>query len=151
MKQQYSVTVNRPAQEAFEYTSNYENVSTWQALVMNVRKTSDGPIGQGTTIVSRIKFLGAQFDVPTETTEWDPPRSFAVRNTGGPLPISMRFSFTPEGDSTQVTMDYEMDLGGLFQIATPLLEPVVRRQMQSDLDALKAVLESQPAAAPTGG
>jgi hypothetical protein len=35
-----------------------------------------------------------------------------------------------------------MELSGLYKIAGPLLEPVVQRQMQTNLGALKAVLES---------
>jgi carbon monoxide dehydrogenase subunit G len=142
MQLKNSVTVNRPIQSVFDYASNPENVPTWQAQIMDVRKTSSGPLGEGTTAVAKVKFLGVQFEVPTETTAWDPPRSFSVQNTGGPMPMSMQFTFTPEDQATRIDHLADMELSGLYKIAGPLLEPVVQRQMQTNLGALKAVLES---------
>jgi hypothetical protein len=95
----------------------------------------------GSTGAIKGKFLGRQIDVTTETTEWNPPHSFAAKSTGGPFPLELRYTFSPQDGATQLTTVTDVEPGGFFRLAGPALEPLMKRQAQHDLETLKTILE----------
>jgi carbon monoxide dehydrogenase subunit G len=143
MRVDTSITINRPMEEVFDYAADPAHVAEYVVPVIDCRKTSDGPLGKGTTATSTVRVLGRQFEVPSETTEWDRPHGFSVHNTGGPMPMTMQFRFSPDGEATRVDLRADVEVARLLQIASPLIEPVVDRQMRASLDSLKAIMESQ--------
>ena len=65
-----SIVINRPVEEVFALLSNQENNPKWQAESLEVKKTSDGPIGVGTTFHSVGQFLGRRVEGEYEVTEY---------------------------------------------------------------------------------
>ena len=150
MRVETSITINRPVEEVFDFAAEPDHVAEYFVPVINCRKTSDGPLGKGTTTMSTIRILGRQFEVPSETTEWDRPHSFSVRNAGGPMPMTVQFRFNPDGEGTRVDLQADLEVARMLQVASPLIEPVVDRQMRASLDAMKAIMESQVPATAAG-
>src|SRR5438876_4054864 len=85
MRYENSVTINRPVEDVFSYMANVENSPTWQNPVLEARQTSSGPMGVGATYVVRAKLLGRQFQSTAEVTAWNPPHSWTVKTTSGPV------------------------------------------------------------------
>ncbi len=61
-----SVTIDRPVEEVFAFLSNYENDPKWSSATVEGKKTSEGPIGVGTTWRSVSKVLGRRTEVELE-------------------------------------------------------------------------------------
>lgn len=137
-----SIDINRPPQEVFDYVGNLDNAPTWQAGVLEAKWTSNGPTGVGSTGQFKFKVLGRTFDVTVEITEWNPPSAISANATGGPFPASPHYMFAPQGSGTHFTLRTEAEPGGFFRLAGPTLEPTMHRQAESDLHALKTLLES---------
>jgi carbon monoxide dehydrogenase subunit G len=137
-----SVIVDRPLEEVFAYLTKIENLAVWQAAVVEARQTSPDPVGVGSTGLVKAKFLGRQLEMSTEISAWNPPESMSGRSTGGPFPLTIHYALEREDGKTRVTVVDEAEPGGFFRLAAPILEQIIGRQFQSDLETLKAVLES---------
>jgi uncharacterized membrane protein len=142
MRFENSVTVNRPAEDVFQYVTNMDNLATWQGPIIEARQTSPDPVAVGSTGAVRAKFLGRQMEIPTEITAWNEPQSFSTRNTGGPFPIAFQYTFEPVDGGTRVAVETEGEPAGFFRLAAPVFEQLAKRQMQNDLETLKALLEN---------
>jgi uncharacterized protein YndB with AHSA1/START domain len=76
IKVEVSTTIDRPVEEVFRFVEDETNIPKWDNDLLKATKTSDGPIGPGTTFHLDIKpFMGATEGdghrgvVPTERTD----------------------------------------------------------------------------------
>ena len=143
MRYENSVTIERPVEDVFTYMTTVENSPTWQSPVLEARQTSSGPLGVGAAFVVKARVLGRPFQSSAEITAWNPPHSWTVKTTRGPVPGTGRFTLTPQGESTRVDAVSDLEPTGFFKAAGPVFEQLARRQAQQDLETLKAVLESR--------
>jgi uncharacterized protein YndB with AHSA1/START domain len=44
-----SVDIERPVEDVFAYLADFENIPAWNYAIAKTEKTSDGPVGIGTT------------------------------------------------------------------------------------------------------
>src|SRR5262245_29602602 len=117
IKEQVSVTINRPVEQVFAYVSNFENNSQWQAGVIETQKMSAGPNRIGATHTYVRQILGRRIEATSETTEYVPNRKVAFKAASGPLKFEAADLFEPSGSATKVTFAYEAEVGGLFKLA----------------------------------
>ena len=137
-----STVINRPVEEVFAFASNYENNSKWISGVIEVKKTSEGPIGVGTTYRTVLTFLGRRVESEAECTEYEPNRRYAMKSTSGPFPVENRTTFERAEGGTWVTFSTVAEPGGFFKLAEPLLVSMVKRQFEADFANLKDRMEA---------
>jgi uncharacterized protein YndB with AHSA1/START domain len=139
-----SVEINRPVEEVFSYATNPENFSEWVGNVIEVRKDASGPLREGETFTAEQKLLGRRFEAPFEVIAYEPNRRYAHRSTGGPAPVTMNFTYEPvSSESTRITQRNEGEPGGFFGLVGPLLQRALRRQVRTNLENLKDMLEAR--------
>ena len=141
-KLEISTVINRPVEEVFAFLSNYENLPKWSSSSSEVKITSEGPIGVGTTYRTVVKFLGQRIEGETEVTEYEPNRSCAHKAKSGPFPVENRVTFERVEGGTRVTLTTVAEPGGFFKLAEPLLVSIVKRQFEADLANLKELMEA---------
>jgi uncharacterized membrane protein len=135
-----SIVINRPLDEVFAYLAGEDNNVNWRSGMVDVQKTSQGPVGVGTTyrIVNHV--MGRRMESDAEVTEYELNRKYATRNKSGPRIETRRFFETFDG-GTRVTFAIDADLAGLFHLAEPLIASMARRRMENDVADLKDLLE----------
>jgi uncharacterized protein YndB with AHSA1/START domain len=69
-----STTIARPVEDVFAVLSDFSNRSKWASGGFEPKRTSDGPIGVGTTWHAVGRFLGRQLSTDTEYTEFEANR-----------------------------------------------------------------------------
>jgi hypothetical protein len=69
-----SALINHPAAEVFAYVTNPANAAEWQTDVQEIRQTSEGPLGVGTTWQETRKLLGRSLEQSNKVTEYEPNR-----------------------------------------------------------------------------
>ena len=143
MRIQESVQINRPLDEVYEYVANPENLPEWTGTVIETRKDTSGPLLEGSTFTTVGKFLGRRIESPFEVTAHEFPRRHSHKSTGGPLPTEWTLTFEEVAGGTRYTQVAEGEPGGLFGLVGPLLERVGRRQLRTDLENLKDLLEAR--------
>jgi uncharacterized membrane protein len=138
-----STTINRPLEEVFAVVSRIENNPKWSSVVLNAEQTSPGPPGIGTTAKTTGKFLGKRIETGLEITEFEPNRKFAYRSTSGPISRWGVVTFDAIDGGTRVSVRVGGEPAGFFKLAEPLVISMSKRQLQSDLDNLKDLMEAR--------
>ena len=118
------VSVDRPAEEVFDFVADLENEPEFNPDASNIRKTTDGPIGLGTTYEEDVKPLG-HFVVRIHEYERPTLLGFDARNPRAD--IRVLFRFTPRGAATDVAAEIEMAMKGPLRLLEPILRPMVQR------------------------
>ncbi len=144
-----SIEINRPVQEVFSYASNPENFPEWVATVIEVRQHAPGggPLRRGRRFTAMQQALGRRFEAPFQVIDYEPNRHYAHRSTEGhPVAVTMVFTYEPMSSSsegTRFTSLIEAQPGGFFRVVGPVLERALRRQMRTNLEMLKDLLEAR--------
>jgi uncharacterized membrane protein len=145
-----SVEINRPVEEVFSYTSTPENLPEWAGTVREVRRDSPGrgPLGEGGKFTAKQQALGRKFEAPFEVIDYEPNRRYAHRGTQGhPVPVTiMVFDYEPlSSDETRFRPRIGAEPGGFFGLVRPVLKGAIRRQLKTNLETLKELLERREA------
>ena len=109
---------------------------------MESRKTSEGPVGVGSTSSQVIQFLGRRLESSFEVTEYEQDRKLGFKTTSGPIPMEGGYSLESSVGGTKLDFKIQGDSGGFFKLAEPILARMVQRQIENDHDNLKDLLEA---------
>jgi carbon monoxide dehydrogenase subunit G len=102
------IVVERPIDEVFGFVSDFENVPKWNYYVLDVRKTSNGPIGVGTTFHQVRKTDEQDFHI----TSYQRNRQVTIQTIPPSTPeFEMAFSFQPEGNATRIREEWNLATG----------------------------------------
>jgi uncharacterized membrane protein len=144
MRIEESVEIDRPVEDVFSYATTLENFPEWVGNVIEVRKDAPGPLREGERFTAQQKLLGRRFESPFEVIAYEPNQRYAHRSTGGPVPVTMNFTYEPvSSERTRITQRNEGEPGGFFGLVGPLLERAFRRQTRTNLENLKDLLEAR--------
>jgi uncharacterized membrane protein len=139
-----TIEIARPPQVVFDYVSDLERQTEWQASLEKVEVETDGPTRAGTRATQTRRVPGGSRSFPYEVTEHDPPRLTAFRVTGGPVRPNGSMRFTPLDNGTRTRVDFQIEFHGhgLGVLLAPLAARDTRREVPENLGALKQRLES---------
>lgn len=141
-KFEISTVIKRPTEEVFAVMSNAENNLKWQSGTIEAEKTSDGPIGVGTTWRSVSRFLGRRIESESEFTEYELNRKLGFKSKSGPIQFESRMTFERVEGGTRINTKFEAEIGGFFKLAEPLVVSMGKRQLEGDLANLKDLMEA---------
>jgi hypothetical protein len=139
--------IERPVDEVFDYVGNPVNDEKWHKNVLKAWRTSEGPIGVGSTFHWDAKFFGRrQADV--KVTKYEPTNLFATHVQSGWMEVVVTYLIAPQNDATRITRRTETPLPGLLRLVDPIVRPIARPFVSKDnakhLSWLKEALERQP-------
>jgi uncharacterized protein YndB with AHSA1/START domain len=137
-----SIWIARPAEDVFNYVADPENVALWAGPVLEAKKTSPGPTGVGTTSTRKSQLLGRTMESNYEITAFEPGQLYGDKTTSGPVNIEARIKFDEDNGGTDVTIEGDIEAGGFFKLAEPVMARVVGRQLETDAQTLKDLLEA---------
>jgi uncharacterized protein YndB with AHSA1/START domain len=137
----FDLTIGRQPEEVFTYLEDPEKVVQWQAWAVDVQQETPGPRGVGTRFRDVRKFLGRKIDSTVEFTEYEPPRTLALKVSAGPVPFNVRQTLEPAAGGTRLVVHAEGEPGGFFKLAEPIVARAADRQMKGDFETLKDLLE----------
>ena len=143
---EHSVIVKRPIEEVFAYVSDLRHSKEWQSGLLEVRKTTEGPLGVGTQFVFVRKVMGRKMEGGSEFVQYEPNTKVTFRPISGPATGEASYLFESTTEGTKVTSKIEMQFGGFFGgLAEPLIAVSLRRDMESGFVELKNLLENRVA------
>lgn len=138
-----SVVINQPVEQVFAFYMDPENETQWRIGVLDIETTSEGPIGVGTTTREVTQFLGRRIENTAMVTEYEPNKMVAMETTSGPIPFKFRVTFDRLDSGTRMTVRASGEAGGFFKLAEPLVIRMGKRQMETELNNLKDLIEAQ--------
>jgi carbon monoxide dehydrogenase subunit G len=140
-KLEISTVINRPVEEVFAFLSNPENDPKWRSGI-EVKKTSEGPIGVGATYRTVVTALGRRIEGEIEFTEYESNWRCATKTKSGPIPVESQWTFERVEGGTRVDVTLVAEPGGFFKLAEPLLVSILKRQFEADSANLKDLMEA---------
>ena len=138
-----SVVIKRPIEEVFAFMANPENTPLWAGVVREVKLTSEGPIGVGTTYNTVIDLMGRRIESKNEVTEYEPNSKSSTKTTSGPMPLETSMTLKAVEGGTEVTNSAKLEGAGVFKLAEPIFARMANRQVETDFANVKDLLEAQ--------
>jgi uncharacterized protein YndB with AHSA1/START domain len=138
-----SVVVERPLEVVFAALTDVARHTEWARGPAEINDVSDNPVRLGTTWEQVTKLLGKKFATKMRVNVYEEHGKFGFE-TDKPFNSQFLFTAVPVPGGTKVQMAVSGEPANFFgKMTIPLLIKSVERQMESDLLALKALLESQ--------
>lgn len=134
------IYIDRLPQDVFEFSVDHNNAQLWREGVVLAEVTS-ASMGVGATTREVLLFMGREMEITFEITAYDPPYQFGARTTSGPLDFHVVWTYEPDGGGTLMRYLLEGEPGGFFKVAEGMVKRQVDKQLEKELDNLKAVLE----------
>ena len=139
-----AIVINAPAEQVFNYVADISKHGEWgnSQHKLEVKKTSEGPVGQGSTFTS----VGHQFGRNEDTitiTEFSPSRHVVYQSDGKAGLMQHTFDIEPADGGVRVTKTFQPLKAKMpFALFAPLaIRMVVPNSIQGDLERIKAHLE----------
>lgn len=142
------IVINRPPEAIFAYFSDAKNWPEWNSLILEAR-AEETPLRKGSRVRTVSKLLGRRMEARSEITEHEPSSKLSTRATAMGLMFEDTWTFEPEAGGTHLRYAAEAESHGLFKLADPIVARIVKKQWDSNLEALKEILEAQVPAAAT--
>jgi hypothetical protein len=143
-----SAEIERPAAEVFAYATDPARFSEWQKGVVDGHM--DGP-GDGTQTpavgakcVTTRRTGGANRPSMSELAHIDPPRTWGVQGTDGPIRAAVDVLVEPvTASSSRLTISVDFTGYGIGKILVPLMvRREARKEMPANMAALKQNMEA---------
>ena len=138
-----SVEIKRPADKVFAYTTDAKSWPKWQSTIPEAEQTSQGPVGVGTTFKGTIRMMGLSMKWTAKATEYEPNRKFGKNITSGSMTVEQHNTYAPIEGGTKFTIVYNMKVGGLMKLFSPMIVSSMRKALKKALGNLKSLLEAQ--------
>lgn len=137
-----STVIERPAQEVFDFVTEFPNDPKWQRGKESCTWTSPGGLRVGATYEQRARFLGKEIVNNFTVLDLEAGRRVVYESRDGSFPLIVTRSVEDLGDGrTRFTEAVRGEASGFFKLASPLLQPLVRATIRKDFRALKTLLE----------
>jgi uncharacterized membrane protein len=138
------IVIERPIEEVFRFVHDPRNDASWQTTLIESTQLDEGPLGVGTHVRERRRFLGLQVEMTKEITEYEPTRMSAFKMVAGGAPMSGTYQLEPVDGATKLTATGYVEARGFFKMAEPLFTSMAGRELEASLGHLKELLEAGP-------
>ncbi|MEX2557247.1 MAG: SRPBCC family protein [Actinomycetota bacterium] len=142
MRFEQTIVINAPADKVFAYVSDLTKLPEWGQFGNEVRQTSQGPVGVGSTFDTSGKQFGKHTDHVT-VTEYVPGKKFTVEVTGDAGDVRNWFELAEQGTgSTNVTKGQEFTKPAMSaRLSKPVIKRLAPKGLMKDLEKIKARIE----------
>ena len=137
------ILIGRPVEEVFDFVANQENEPQYNQGMRVARKTTEGPIGAGTSFHAEMTGSGRVVPMTIRVTELERPRRIRERVEMQSMDITGGLDFEPIDDGTRMRWHWDLRPNGVLRFMGPLVASIGRRQERRIWTGLKRLLESR--------
>jgi len=138
-----SVEIKRPVDNVFAYTTDAKSWAKWQSTIPEAEQTSQGPVNVGTTFKGTFHMMGLSMKWTAKATEYEPNRKFGKNIYCGSITNEQHNTYGPLEEGTRFTIVYDMKVGGLMKLFSPMIVGSMRKELKKTLGNLKSILETK--------
>jgi uncharacterized protein YndB with AHSA1/START domain len=139
-----TAVVERPIDEVFDFLADGTNDPKFSPRVLEIRKTTDGPVGVGTRYASTVKDAGVKTSREFEITEFERPtriRWTEVSKNQVTAPEG-GYDLVPEGSEARVTIYNVLEGHGIGKLFAPLALRSARKGADQFAQSIKVAVEA---------
>jgi len=137
-----TILVNRPIDEVFAFVADARNRPQWDDSVISEELTSPEPIGVGTTVHTRLRSMGRQYEYTWTVVEHQPPGTMTIESVSGPLPTTLAYRLAGRDGATRVEFTVTGRPAGFLRLLQPMVARTTQRNLDRGFARLKEVLEA---------
>jgi uncharacterized membrane protein len=143
MAMQSVIEIRRPVEAVYAFWLDLErSIIRTDPTVESVVKTTEGPVGAGTTFRLRQPLMGKVREQTMRVTAVDPNRRIDMEAAFGPVRPRFSLAFEPTADGTRVTFRGDSRPVGPLKLVPFLADRIGQRNWDRRLRLIKAVLEA---------
>ena len=143
MAMQSMIEIQRPVEPVYGFFLDLErNIVRTDPTVESVVKTTEGPLGAGTTFRIRQPVMGKVREQTMRITAVDPNRRIDMEAAFGPVRPRFSLTFEPTAGGTKVTFRGDSRPVGPLKLVPFLMDRIGQRNWDRRLKLLKAELEA---------
>jgi carbon monoxide dehydrogenase subunit G len=136
-----AITISRPIEEVFAFVSDARNRPRWDQSVDSEELTSPEPVGVGSTVRTRMRSMGRDYELGWEIVEHDPPRSQRIESTSGPFSTTLLYDLSEDEEGTLVRFSVTGRPAGALRLMQPVIARTTQRNLDQAFPRLKELLE----------
>ncbi|HEX2153752.1 MAG TPA: SRPBCC family protein [Acidimicrobiia bacterium] len=137
-----AVDIERPIEEVFAYLADFENIPDWNYAIVETQKTSEGPVGIGSTY-RQVRSLPSRSEETFEVTDYRSHQSLTISGTMGPFIGDLKYRLESTARGTRVTNEVDLQPRGMVGLVGQLAGSRVKEAVATNLNELKRILESR--------
>ena len=139
-----SVTINRKAEEVWRFITDWSNSPKWDIGIIEMKQTSTGPFGVGTTFTQIRRSTPKETDM--RVIEYELNRKFVLEVPTGPGKGSIfTYEMQDAEGKARFTETDDYTWNGFYRVLGPFLGGTVRKNCASRVGNIKRLLESEAA------
>jgi hypothetical protein len=136
--------VHRPPREVFDFvaTRHFENHPRWDPDLLQMRQTSPGPVGRGTTAQVVRRQGRRRVEGAATVTHYEPCRRATWEVRFGAFTLHQAVDLLPEqgGAATRLRLSIDARATGPVKLLLPLLRGRFRRTMARSLATIESMI-----------
>jgi uncharacterized membrane protein len=136
------VHVRRPREQVAAYMGDPANDPEWIGGLREARLLGEPPLRQGSRVARVASFMGRRVEYVNEIVALEPGSVLEMKSVKAPFPMHITYTFEDRDGATMVR-NHVRGGGGFFSLGSPLFAPLVRRNVQKDLERMREVLEAR--------
>jgi carbon monoxide dehydrogenase subunit G len=131
--------ISRSPEEVFDYLADLRNEPLWLPGAADIRLTSDGKVGRGSTFEGTYARAG---QVKCSISRHQRPGQLTIHGEGKGMTFDDEVTLTATTVGTRLDAVMWTQPKGLFKLFAPMMGRIIGKQFQGNWDNLKRVLES---------
>jgi len=136
-----STTIAAPRDEVARYVMDHRNDPIWIGGISESELMGEGPLVEGSRVRRVASFMGKRIEYVNEVVRLEPGTALEMRSVKSPFPMAVTYAFEEGEGGTRTSVRVQGDPSALYRLAGSLMSRKVRKNVQADLDRLKAILE----------
>lgn len=135
-----SARIPAPPEAVFAYLADLDNVADWQGGVTSARRTSDGPMGIGSTAIVIRELMGQRLEAPLTVNAYEPPRRIGIGSEVSGVKAQATLDLSPAEDGRATDLAFAMEIrgSGLTAFMEPMIASAARGDIGASLERVRA-------------
>jgi uncharacterized membrane protein len=142
------IEIGRPRKDVAAFAADPTNATAWYKNIDSVEWETQPPLGVGSRLRFKARFLGRTLSYTYEIRALDPGRRLVMATAEGPFAMETTYTWEDAAaGATRMTLRNRGEPSGFARISAPMMARAMRRTNEADLKRLKRLLEASPIAA----
>ncbi len=138
------IEIKRNSKAVAAYAFEPTNDPIWIGGISQAQLLTQPPIGSGTQVQRKAKFMGRIIDYVLEVRTLEPDHLMVMESIKSPFPMHVTYQFDSlDSDTTLAMIRVQGTARTFYGLADFLMAPMVKRNLHNDLQRLKAKMESE--------
>lgn len=137
-----SIVIDRPVDEVFAFVADQTNAPRWQHGLVEVRRTTEGPIGVGTRHTAVRQFMGRTMELTNEYVGFERNERVTFEADSGSMRVKVSYLTEAVPEGTHLTCRMLAEPRGPMRLMQPLVARSMKKEFVTDDRVLKELLES---------